>query len=196
MPKSVLAPLLTVTALLPLTPAPAAVVLECTFDTAGDTENWEDLGVGTGHDGLTSDGASLTATSPGLDPQLGYGAALSRAADAAWGAVEFRVRETETAGGDPVAFDPTGVVIQINGGGKEGLNLSKPGAFSATEDGDGFYLVTAPIAGYAGETIDKLRIDPIGGSLKNSNSDTAGNTWEIDFIRVTDTAAAEIEEPG
>jgi len=195
MPKLALASLLTANALLPLTPAPAAVVLECAFDTAGDTEGWADLGVGTGNDGLTSDGVSLTATSPGNDPQLGYGSSLSRAADAAWDTVVFRVRETETAGGDPVVFDPAGVVVQINGGGKAGLNLSKPAAFSASEDEDGFYLVTAPIGEYAGETIDKLRIDPIGGSTKNSNSDTAGNTWEIDFIRVTDTEP-EMVEPG
>lgn len=178
-------------------PATAAVVADHQFNTEGDTEGWVDRGVGSGNDGLTSDGECLTATSPGLDPQLIFDGTLGRAANAEWDTVTFRIRETEEAGGEAIEFDPTGTVVQIDGGRKidGGMTVSQPDGFSVEESGDGFYTVTVSIAPCELETISELRIDPIGGSLKNSNSDTAGNTYEIDFIQVTDTSA-DASEPG
>lgn len=175
----------------------AAVVADHQFNTVGDAEGWVDRGIGTGSVGLTADGQSLTAVSPGLDPQLKYSGALERAADASWDIVTFRVRETETLGGEPIVFDPVGSVVQINKGVKPqgGITISKPADFTVEESGDGFYTVTVSIAGFEAQIIDELRIDPIGGTLKNSNSDTAGNTFEIDMIQVTDTSEGSAAEP-
>lgn len=175
----------------------AATVLDCQFNTAGDTEGWVDRGIGSGVPGLTADGQSLTAISPGLDPQLKYDGTLERAADAAWDKVTFRIRETETPGGPAIVFDPTGTVVQTNKGLKPqgGITIAEPSAFTLEESGDGFYTVTVSLAAYQLQAIEELRIDPIGGSIKNSNSDTAGNTFEIDFIQVTDTSQAAVSEP-
>lgn len=175
--------------------ARAAVVADHQFDTLGDTQGWSDRGIGSGTDRLTADGASLTAVSPGADPQLLYADGLERAADAQWDTVVFRIRETESPGGEPIVFDPTGSVVQINSGGRDGLLVSKPADFAVEDSGDGFYTVTVSIAKYQDAVIDQLRLDPIGGTLKNSNSDTAGNTFEIDFIQVTDTSSVAVSEP-
>lgn len=173
----------------------AAVVADYQFNQPGDTESWVDRGVGSGNTGLTSDGQSLTAMSPGADPQLKFDGALERAADAAWDTVTFRVRETQTPGGPAVAFDPTGMVVQINNGGKDGLTVSKPAQFEIETSDDGFTTVTVSIAAYDRSVIDELRIDPIGGTLNNSNSATVGNIYEIDFIQVTDTSVVGSVEP-
>ncbi len=173
----------------------AGVVADYQFNTTGATEGWVDRGIGTGNEGLTCDGQSLTALSPVADPQLKLNAPLMRPADAEWDTVTFRIRETQTPGGPPIAFDPIGTVVQINNGGKNGLTVSKPADFTAEDSGDGFTTVTVSIAAFKNQVIDELRIDPIGGTLKNSNSDTPDNTYEIDFIQVTATASASGVEP-
>ncbi|MEM6854381.1 MAG: hypothetical protein AAF593_08230 [Planctomycetota bacterium] len=173
----------------------AATVAEFEFDREGRTEGWRDRGKGTGVDDLTSDGQSLVGTSPGVDPQLICGRDIRRASYARWESVIFRIRETETPGGEPIEFDPTGSLVEINGGGRRGLRVVKRGEFTIEESGDGFYTVTVNIAAFEGDTINDLRLDPIGGTSSNSNSDTAGNTFEIDFIRVTDSSSVVVEEP-
>lgn len=185
LPASILAALLT-----SASQSAAAVVADYQFNTAGDTEGWVDRGIGSGSDNLVADGEVLTATSPGIDPQLKYDGTLERSVDAQWDTVTFRVRETESPGGEPIPFDPIGVIVQINNGVKNqgGITASKPDDFSYEKSDDGFYTVTVSIADFEDQTIDQLRIDPIGGALNNSNSDTPGNTYEIDFIQVTDTA--------
>lgn len=174
----------------------AATVAEYEFNDEERTEGWRDRGKGTGIDNLTSDGQSLVGTSRGVDPQLASRRALHRAAFARWDKVTFRVRETESPGGEPIEFDPAGSLVQINGGGRKGLTVVQRSAFTIEESGDGFYTVTVSIAAFPGKTINELRIDPIGGTSKNSNSDTAGNTFEIDFIRVTDSARPPAKKPG
>ncbi|MEM1028074.1 MAG: hypothetical protein AAGJ38_08320 [Planctomycetota bacterium] len=173
----------------------AATVAEFEFDREGRTEGWRDRGKGTGVDDLTSDGQYLVGTSPGVDPQLICRRDIRRASYAQWESVIFRIRETETPDGEPIEFNPTGVLVEINGGGRGGLRVVKRGEFTIEESGDGFYTVTVNIAAFEGDTINDLRLDPIGGTASNSNSDTAGNTFEIDFIHVTDSSSAVAEEP-
>lgn len=183
--------LLTAALLLPLAPlASAATVLDCQFNVEGDMEGWADPGVGSGNDDLAADGDSLNGTSPGMDPQLLRSEPITRAADAQWDRIEFSVRERESAEGEPVRFHPKGLAVVINNGNPEedGLTVAQFDDFTAEPAEDGFHVITVSIAGYAGQTIEKLRVDPIGGSIRNSNSESVDNLYEIDFIRVYDTA--------
>jgi hypothetical protein len=58
-----------------------------------------------------------------------------------------------------------------------------------------FFLVvdrTFRVGSFA--TINDLRLDPIGGAASNNNSQTDGNTFHVDYIRLNDFAIA-VPEP-
>lgn len=172
--------------------ATAGVVAEFDFDTLGGLEGFSSTNV----TGLAADGDFLTgvATAPSNDPQLILDpASLTRGASStAFDTISFRVRETEDGGTVLNAFDPTGLVVALGGGTPNPLTLSS--GFSAADSGNGFFTVSVDISSFTASTITSLRVDPIGGASSNSNSQTAGNTFEVDFIRVTDNAIA-IPEP-
>lgn len=174
--------------------ASAAVVEDFQFNTIGDTEGWTALanidGPGSGPAFIVADGDSLNGLANGGDPRLGR-LALNATTTATWDAVIFRVRETTETDQVVNTFDPTGLVLVVNGttgtfGG--GTVLSDSSLFSATASGDGFFTVTADISSLGSTDIDQLRLDPIGAPDANNN------LFEVDFIQVTDTTL--VPEPG
>ena len=126
------------------------------------------------------------------DPQLKrVGLTLDVTSGASWDSVVFRVRETETFGGAPIAFDPVGLIVQINtGAGNTPVTISAA-AISEVDSGGGYFTVTADISGVGTTQIKNIRLDPIGGAAANSNSETNGNFFAVDFIQVNDTSIPE-----
>ena len=178
--------------------ASAAVVADYQFNTLGDTEGWGNNGTfGSGNPNLTADGDSLNAgPMTGGDPQLLNNDSYALAVGQTWDSVIFRVRETQDGlneaadegGPGPVAFDSTGVVIAFNNASANTngfYNGNTAGLFTAVDSGDGFYTVTLDISDLQATSVTSLRFDPIGGVSSNSNSNTAGNSYEVDFLQVT-----------
>lgn len=164
--------------------AEAATIAEWNFNTNGNSEGWA---VGNNITGLTTSGGFLSGTASNGDPQLVNSPLnLSLGAGQSWQEVVFRVRETPS----PVSFSPTGLVVQFNGGGMNGVNLYGS-VGTAVDSGNGFQTVTVDVSGLGtGTTVTSLRIDPIGGP------DAAGSTFDLDFIRLTATdPVAAIPEP-
>lgn len=172
--------------------ASAAVIADYQFDTVGDTENWVDRGLGTGNTGLTAAGGSLTALSPGNDPQLAnITDTITLPTGEAWESVVFRIRETQdgaapdVGGAGVVSYNSVGSIVSLNEGpGGLLVNGNTAGNLVGVDSGAGFFTVTVDISAFTGTEITAFRIDPIGGAASNSNSQTAGNTYEIDFIQV------------
>lgn len=63
--------------------------------------------------------------------------------------------------------------------------------FQGVDSGDNFFTITVDISGFAATTITQLRLDPIGGASANSNSETNGNLFEVDFVQLN-----AVPEPG
>lgn len=163
--------------------ASAAIIAEFNFTADGDTQGWAAAG-GTGILGLTTAGGFLTGTPTANDPQLvNNPVTFTLTGTQTWDTVSFRVRETDSitglfigSAGAP-AFDPTGLIVAVN-------TLTVSSGFSVVASGDDFFTVTADISGLAATTITNIRVDPTGGALSNSGSETNGNFFEVDFIQV------------
>ncbi|KAA1261624.1 PEP-CTERM motif protein [Rubripirellula obstinata] len=172
--------------------ASAALVAQYEFNTPGDTEGWTGFNTA-----LTVDGVSANGTASGNDPQLRLlspGLSLSPTATA-WDAVTFRVREVQDESpAGPIGFDQTGTIFQVNfvAGGLTPETVQ--GNFVASASGGDFFTVTVDISGINASTFEEIRLDPIGGASANSNSQTDGNSFQVDFITITDNAVA-IPEP-
>ncbi len=164
--------------------ASAALVVAYDFNSDANTEGWTappSLNI----TGLTTSGGNLTGTASGNDPQLKLESLnLTPGAGKTWTTIVFEVRETDELAAT-IAFNPTGVVV--------GANSTNITSFSVSGPVLGFYTVTADISGLGSNTITSLRVDPIGGAAVNSNSETNGNFFEVNYIRVNDTAA--VPEP-
>lgn len=173
------------------------VVHRFEFDDVGDTEGF----VGAGVTGLTADGDSLNGTAGGNDPQLNFaGANLAPSAGETWTTLVMRVREVrgaphgtpvgmkgaEPTTADEIDFDGTGLAVGNPASG--GLPVT-----GTALDAGGFSIVTIDISSFGSSTFNTLRVDPIGGAWSNSNSQTQGNTFEVDYIRLSDTSA--VPEP-
>lgn len=190
-------------------PASAATVYSAEFNTPGDTEGWTPWNL-TGA-GLTADGDSLNGLAPtGVagqnDPQIRISdVSISKTDGAFWESIVFRVRETqnETPAGVVSAFDTLGLNVQFQlgvGGGVPVVTMGDRDRFSAVPSGEGFFTVTVDLSPalptvdfgptFTGAEINALRIDPIGGAGGSTNSQTNGNSFEIDFIRITETPPA------
>lgn len=170
--------------------AQAAIVAEWDFTADGNTEGWTTLN---NINGLTTSAGSLTGTAANNDPQLGLtGASITIGSGETWDQVIFRVRETEDTDNNPttsdlsstVAFNPTGIVVQFNNSGVAGFLYNS--GFTAVDSGSGFFTVSLDISALPStETLSIFRFDPIGGASSNSNSQTQGNFFEVDSIRIT-----------
>lgn len=169
--------------------ASAALVQSFEFNTDGDNEGFSgQLNVS----GFSVAGGLLTGTAAGNDPQLSNPAGLSPTAGATWTTLEFRVRETILPEGGFVTaatFSPVGLVI-----GNAPGTIGTAAAFSAVDSGDNFLTVTVDISGFGSTPFNALRVDPIGGAFSNSGVETTANLFEVDFIRVYDSAVA-VPEP-
>ncbi|WP_246114354.1 PEP-CTERM sorting domain-containing protein [Rubripirellula tenax] len=176
-------------ALVCLSPSFASADLIANFEfSGGSTEGWS-VNTNNQISGLMANSGSLVGTATGNDPQLVLNPAGLTRIGTSWSEVTFRVRETDDvtdgfigATGEP-AFNTTGLIVQVNG------TIVNSG-FSFAASGDNFFTVTADISSLGDATISNFRIDPIGGAFSNSASETSGNFFEIDFIRVTDNAVA------
>lgn len=155
----------------------AATIGDYQFNTASDTEGWAVL---LNASGLTADGDSLNGTATNNDPQLTNGAA-GLTTTGTWDTFVFRVREiqNEAPAGPVDAFNSVGQIVQLNG---TVFNLGLIGV----DSGDDFYTVTLDISSFGSAAINSIRLDPIGGASSNSNSETSGNTFEIDYIQIND----------
>jgi MYXO-CTERM domain-containing protein len=113
----------------------------------------------------------------------------TRGSGETWTTVVFKVRETDESPALVTLFDSLGLVVQLgpNVGATGVTTISTAGFFSATDAGSGFFEVTVDISGYTQNSIDYFRIDPIGGP------DASLNTFEVDYIRINDSAA--VPEP-
>ncbi len=49
---------------------------------------------------------------------------------------------------------------------------------------DGWFTVTANISAVGTSAITSIRVDPIGGAGAATESQTTGNTFDVDFIRL------------
>ena len=169
------------------------VVLDYQFNTASE-EGW------TAKNALDLDatGDSLDGTASGNDPQLTIGteatggSAMGVTTSVGWDKLIFRVKETsdDLVDGGPetqgvlTEFNSVGTYFRVNG------DTSFSG-ITGVDSGDGFFTVTVDISILGTNTINGIRLDPIGGASSNSNSQTSGNSFEVDFIQVT-----EVPEPG
>lgn len=174
----------------------AAAIGDFQFNTLGDTEGWTARANSSLPTGFEADGDSLNGTATGNDPIIEYFDDLTKASTANWTTIVLRVRETGDVNGqagtsNTVPFNATGVLAVINEGGSPTSGILTVNSF--VDSGDGFFTVTYDISGFTADTIDKIRIDPIGGASSNSNSQTTDNFFEIDFIQVNDDSV--IPEP-
>lgn len=173
-------------------PSGAATIAEWNFDTT--TESW--TGVATS--ALTVTSGSLTGTATSNDPQLVRSSlTISLTGSQTWDQLIFRVRETAFAphgtdgftDGDTVpTFNATGLILSFNGNGtaNSGLFYNATSQFSGVASGDGFFTVSVDLSTMpSNTTITSMRVDPIGGASSNSNSETNGNAFEVDFIQIT-----------
>ena len=163
--------------------ASAAVVADYQFNTLMDPEGWSFVNIS----GQNADGDSLNGTATNNDPQLRH-TTISESTTGNWESLIFRVRETqdEAPAGVVSTFNPTGIAVQFNQTGANGALITAASNFSAVDSGDGFFTVTVDISGFTQSSITHVRVDPIGGASSNSNSQTQGNTFEVDFIQITD----------
>lgn len=173
-------------------PSMAATIAEWNFGT--DTEGWTPV---VGSSALTASGGLMSGTATTNDPQVSVsGLNLTLGVGQTWDQVVFRVRETAfaphstdgfTDGATVNVFNPTGLVVSFNGLGTQGVYLySVAGSFTGVDSGDGFFTVSLNVSALpAATTVTSFRFDPIGGAASNSNSETNGNTFEVDFVRIT-----------
>jgi hypothetical protein len=174
----------------------AAVVFEYTFDGASDVNAFTTTNV-PDPPGLSEGGGVVQGTANSNDPQLRANPGFSPATGETWDELTFRVRETRDAddsGGNAsttVDFNFVGLNLIAN-------ETTSPvsfnnGDFSGVDSNGDFHVVTVDISSVGTASIDQFRLDPIGGAGSNSNSETNGNSFQVDFIRFTDTAP--IPEP-
>ena len=157
------------------------------FNSPGNQEGWNPSSLNI--TSFSSDGDSLDGTASTNDPQLRQiGLSFSPAGPQHWDTLVFRVREfqDEATSGFLTTFNPTGLVVQANfvAGGGPTVTITSPSSFSAVSSGDDFFTVTVDISSIGTAEITELRLDPIGGAFSNSGSETNGNSFEIDFIRI------------
>lgn len=169
-------------------PASAATVLE--YDFSSGTQGFG----GNNITGLTATGGFLTGVAASNDPQLILGAAQlpggqAPGAGGTWTTLEYRVRETNSSGGGFVSFanasNTTGLVFSFNG------SVVGTSNYSFVNAGSGFTDVTVDISSLGSTTLTNFRLDPIGGA---TNPVTTDNTFEVDFIRFSDSITA-VPEP-
>ncbi|MGJ8696926.1 MAG: PEP-CTERM sorting domain-containing protein [Verrucomicrobiaceae bacterium] len=132
---------------------------------------------------------AITGTADGNDPQLlKSGISLSPAGGETWDTISFRVWESqdEAPAGPVTTFNPVGLIVTLN------ATVFNSG-FVGVASGDDYFTVTLDISGFGVGTITSLRLDPIGGASANSNSQTDGNFFAVDYIRINDTAV--VPEP-
>lgn len=171
--------------------ADGAVVKAFEFESATDLNEWN-TALTLNTTGLAVSGGTINGTASGNDPQLRIAlGGLTPSVGETWSTVEFRVRETEdlASGGGVVAFNNIGIVVAVSGTGAGTF----PNSATAVASGDGFYTVTQDISSFGSGAITTFRVDPIGGASSNSNSQTADNVFEVDYIRISDTSV--IPEP-
>lgn len=158
-------------------PAAATVIAE--FDFVGSSVSFGNVGSGVSNLG----GNGLVGTAFTNDPQiLVNGVSITPAAGQTFSTFQFRVREfDDEADAFVTTFDPTGVVVALNGGGG-GLTFAN--SATAVDDGDNFFLVTQDISALGAGTLNSFRFDPIGGAAANSNSETDDNGFEVSFVRI------------
>lgn len=165
-------------------PSMAATIAEWNFGTNGDTEGWDPA---LNSSALTVASDLLSGTATTNDPQLvNSGLTLSLAVGQTWDQLVFRVRETqnEAPAGTVSAFNATGLIVAFNGSAAAGFSYNT--GFTGVDSGDGFFTVSLDVSALpSGTTVTSLRLDPIGGAAPNSNSETNGNTFEVDFVRIT-----------
>lgn len=162
----------------------AAIVASYEFNTNGDTEGFT-APISLNVTGLAASGGFLTGTASSNDPQLKIdGINHTVGTGETWDYVEFRVRETqnEAPAGTVNVFNPTGLVVVVNATAAPAVTWSS--GFTAVDSGSGFFTVTVDISSLGSVAIKDLRVDPIGGAASNSNSETNGNTFEVDYIRL------------
>jgi len=169
--------------------ASAAVVADYQFNTVGDEEGW----VGVNATAVAT-GTSLDGVASNNDPQLRLDSqSITTTGD--WTTLTFSVRETETAGGTPLAFDPVGLNVTLydQAGFPGGGNAAVFGGVTLVNAlANGFNELTVDISSYAFDIVG-IRVDPAGGAASNSNSDTIDNVFEVDYITVSDNTV--IPEP-
>ncbi|MEM6799546.1 MAG: PEP-CTERM sorting domain-containing protein [Planctomycetota bacterium] len=176
------------------TPASAAIIYDAGFNMLGDTQGWAERDPAPAAaviNGLAADGNTLNGTAAGNDPQLiNDNLNVSKTPGFDWDSIVFRVREVQNeAPGGVVGFSPTGMVVQIDFGNPPVTTISSGFTAVASGSGNGFLTISVPIpSSFTNPTIVSLRIDPIGGAGAVTNSDTNGNTFEVDYIRITDTS--------
>ncbi|MEM9345847.1 MAG: PEP-CTERM sorting domain-containing protein [Planctomycetota bacterium] len=175
--------------------ASAAVIGDFQFNSDGDTEGWIAVGNSSEPADFGASGGTLNGTAEATDPQIVYNPDLTIDAAESWTTIEYRIRERGDlredgnstviidAGPVDLPFDPLGAGIILNGS----FNRLNGTDTTAVASGDGFFTVTVDISAFAPDTITSVRLDPIGGGAGNSNSDTNGNTFEIDYITVNAT---------
>jgi hypothetical protein len=163
----------------------ATTIAEWNFNNNGDPEGW----TASGSSALTVASGLITGTAIGNDPQLlSSGLNLSLSLGQTWDQLVFRVRETqdEAPAGTVSTFNATGLVLQLNNSGAAGFLYGATAAFTGVASGNGFFTVSVDISSLpSNATITSFRFDPIGGAASNSNSETNGNTFEVDFVNVT-----------
>lgn len=172
---------------LSLSPISLQAAVHSSYDFSGaTTEGW--TGGANGHAGtLSASLGNLIGTATGNDPQLLLSPALTVGIGETWSTIEIRVRETDSASGLYIgsagapAFNLTGTLLGANALLKNGNTL---GDITATADSDNYYILSADISSLGSTTITSLRVDPVGGALSNSGSETNGNTFEVDYVRL------------
>lgn len=134
--------------------------------------------------GITVASGLLTGTATTGDPRLiNIGANAVKASDQTWSTIVFRVRETTGAAETPAnevvsVFSNGGINLVLNSAGNtSGSTTISSGSVTGVDSGDGFFTLTADISSYTNNTIEYLRVDPIG------LPDAANNKFEVDFIR-------------
>ncbi|MEL7498416.1 MAG: PEP-CTERM sorting domain-containing protein [Planctomycetota bacterium] len=180
--------LLLATLLVLPTAARADLVVSWEFSTDGNAEGWTTNNVSS----PSVAGGFFSGTASSNDPQLNQsGLNLDPNAGESWTTIVFSVQEIDETPAN-VPFNPVGIVVAINGGGAGGLLVTS--GFTSNDLGGGFFEVTADISAFDMGTITSLRVDPIGGAASNSNSETSGNSFNVDYIRVSDSLIA-VPEP-
>ena len=167
----------------------AASVQIWNFDTG--TEGWAGLNTT-----LSASGGLVSGVASGNDPQMSISGTFSPTAGETWTTLVYRYRETQdaqtnapTAPGLVTIYNSTGIGSVVNGGVLRPL-ISPANGTTAV---DGWFTVEVDISGIGAGNITSIRVDPIGGAQSNSNSETNGNSFDVDYISINDTAP--IPEP-
>jgi MYXO-CTERM domain-containing protein len=171
--------------------ASAAVVQIWNFDSG--TEGW--TGTNTS---LAASGGLASGTATNNDPQMVLSGVVNFTPTAShtWTTLTYRYRETQdaqtnapTAPGIVTIYNSIGNGAVVNGGALRPFISPTTGATAV----DGWFTVEIDISGIGSGTITSIRVDPIGGAQSNSNSETNGNAFDVDYISLNDTAP--IPEP-